>query len=146
MEKKYNIGYVNGVFDLFHVGHLRLLKKSKDMCNYLIVGVLTDELVKHFKNHFPCIPYEQRCEIIEGLKYVDKVVKVDFNNIDKIEAWKLYHYDCLFSGDDYVNNPVWIEDKKKLNKLNSDIYFFNYTNEVSSTKIREKMKESDKRL
>ena len=92
--KDYNIGYVAGVFDLFHIGHLNLIRKSKEKCEYLIVGVLTDELVVHFKGKKPYIPFEERLEIIGALKYVDKAVGVTMDNIDKMTAWELYKFDC----------------------------------------------------
>lgn len=137
--KDYNIGYVAGVFDLFHIGHLNLIRKSKEKCEYLIVGVLTDELVVHFKGKKPYIPFEERLEIIGALKYVDKAVGVTMDNIDKMDAWELYKFDCLFSGDDYVNNESWIIDKKRLNQVGADIHFFPYTKSTSSTQIKEAM-------
>jgi glycerol-3-phosphate cytidylyltransferase len=143
--KSYKIGYIAGVFDLFHVGHLNLLRKAKDKCEYLIVGVLADELVMHFKNKMPCIPFNERAEIIENIKCVDRAVKVTMDNIDKIEAWKLYHFDCLFSGDDWKNEKSWNDDKKKLNQVGSNIEFFSYTKGISSTQIKEMIKNDIKR-
>lgn len=135
--KEYKIGYVAGVFDLFHIGHLNLIRRAKEKCEYLIVGVLTDELVVHFKGQKPYIPFEERKEIIGALKYVDKAVGVNMDNIDKMAAWELYKFDCLFSGDDYVNNETWMIDKKRLNQVGSDIQFFGYTKSTSSTQIKE---------
>lgn len=135
----YEIGYVAGVFDLFHIGHLNLIRKAKEKSNYLIVGVLTDELVVHFKGKPPYIPFEERLEIVGSIKYVDQAVPVTFENIDKMAAWELYKYDCLFSGDDYVNNETWIIDKKRLNQVGSDIEFFPYTKTTSSTQIKRAM-------
>lgn len=139
--KKYHIGYTAGVFDLFHIGHLNLLKRAKERCDYLMVGVLTDELVIHFKGHGPYIPTNERIAIIEAIKYVDEVVPVTFDNIKKKSAWELYHFDCLFSGDDWKDHPAWIADKKVLNELGSNIEFFSYTEETSTTMIREKIQE-----
>lgn len=139
MDKKYKIGYIAGVFDLFHIGHLNLLRNAKCECEYLIVGVLTDELVVHFKNKTPYIPEEERKEIVEAIKYVDKAVFVDKNNIDKMKAWELYHFGCLFSGDDYKNDSGWLRDKKRLIQVGSDIHFFEYTKTTSSTKIKDKL-------
>ncbi len=132
--KAYERGYVPGVFDLFHIGHLNLIKKSKERCNYLIVGVLTDELVMHFKGRKPYIPFEERKEIIEAIGIVDEVVAVDFNNTVKIEAWKLYNYDCHFSGDDHGSD--WDYDLMQLKEVGSNMEFFKYTDGTSSTKIK----------
>lgn len=137
--KKYKIGYIAGVFDLFHIGHLNLIRNAKNECEHLIVGVLTDELVVKYKRNFPYIPEKERLEIISALKYVDEAVLVDKTNINKIDAWNLYHFDCLFSGDDWKNEPSWIRDQQKLRELGSDIFFFEYTKSTSSTQIKRAM-------
>lgn len=134
----YNIGYVPGVFDLYHIGHLNLLKKSKFRCKNLIAGVLTDELVFHFKKQYPIIPFEERFEIIKSVKYVDDVVKVDFSNTIKMDAWKTIGFDCHFSGDDHLRD--WDIPLKALRKVGSNMEFFKYTSYTSSTKIKEKLK------
>jgi cytidyltransferase-related domain len=141
-QKPYKIGYIAGVFDLFHVGHLNLLRRAKERCEYLIVGVLTDDLCMYFKNKHPVIPHEERREIVQAIRYVDETVTVTMDNIDKMAAWKLYHFDCLFSGDDWKDSPSWIADKKKLNEVGSNIEFFTYTNKISSTMIRNKLLET----
>lgn|GEM_PF-902236 len=138
-DKKYKIGYVAGVFDLFHVGHLNLIERAKTQCDYLIVGVLTDELVLKNKNKLPYIPFEERLRIIGALKNVDKAVGVDDSNIQKMDAWKQFHFDCLFSGNDYSGNKYWIEDKAALNAVGSNIEFFPYTKSTSSTQIKKAM-------
>lgn len=137
--KPYQIGYVPGVFDLFHTGHLRLLERCKARCEYLIVGVLTDELVEYYKGRGTVIPYEDRARIIEALGVVDEVIPVDFSNTDKLDAWEQLHYDCHFSGDDHIGhwNDVWEELKKR----GSNMEFFSYTEGISTTQIREKMKK-----
>lgn len=140
-DKEYGLGYIAGVFDLFHVGHLNLLKKAKEKCDYLLVGVLTDELVEHFKGSKPYISLKERLEIIGASKFVDEVVPVDFTNIDKVDAWNLYHFDCLFSGDDWKGTPQWEEDRIKLKALGSDICFFGYTQSTSSTQIKKMIRE-----
>ena len=93
--KKYKIGYTTGVYDLFHIGHLNLLKKAKAQCDYLIVGVSSDELVS-YKNKRAVIPFEERIQIVESIKYVDKAVPQ--LNMDKMEAWNKYHFDVMFDG------------------------------------------------
>lgn len=135
-KKTYHIGYVPGVFDLFHTGHLRLIERCKERCDYLIVGVLTDELVEFYKGRPPVVSCEDRMNVIRGLKAVDEVIPVDFSNTDKLDAWEQIHYDCHFSGDDHVNhwNDVWQELKKR----GSNMEFFSYTEGISSTSIKEK--------
>lgn len=140
--KPYKKGYVAGVFDLFHVGHLNLLENAKGQCDILTAGILTDELVMHFKKRPPYIPFAERIRIVRALRAVDEAVAVDFSNIDKMDAWKLYQFDCLFSGDDYVDNPSWIADQKRLRAAGSDIYFFPYTQSTSSTSIKQLIAKS----
>ena len=133
-RKPYHIGYVPGAFDLFHVGHLNLLRRSKSRCEYLIAGVLTDELFEYFKKRKPVIPYEQRAAIVSAISYVDRVVPVDFSNTYKIDAWKRYHYDCHFSGNDH--GADWTRDLQQLREVGADMEFFEYTMATSSTAIR----------
>ena len=133
---KYKVGYLAGVFDLFHVGHLNLIKRAKERCEYLIVGALTEELVIQFKKNPPYIPFEERKQILKANRYVDEVVAVDEENHEKMKAWNKYHFDCLFSGDDYSGNPYWIEDQKALQNVGSNIEFFPYTKSTSSTMIK----------
>lgn len=137
-QKPYKVGYVPGVYDLFHKGHLRLFERCKARCDYLIVGVLTDDLVEFYKNKRPVISYEDRAEVIRGLSCVDEVIPVDFSNTDKLDAWNQLHYDCHFSGNDHANhwNDVWEELKKR----GSNMEFFSYTEGISSTEIKNKMK------
>jgi len=140
--KTYKKGYVAGVFDLFHIGHLNLFENAKSKCEYLMAGVLTDELVIHFKKRPPYIPFEERIRIVRSLKVVDEAVGVDFSNIDKMAAWNLYHFDCLFSGNDYVDNLSWIADQERLRAVGSDIYFFPYTQSTSSSCIKDLIEKS----
>lgn len=135
-KKPYRIGYVPGAFDLFHIGHLNLLRQSKSRCEYLIAGVLTDELYEHFKQKKPVIPYEQRAAIVSAISYVDRVVPVDFSNTYKIDAWKRYHYDCHFSGNDH--GADWTEDLRQLREVGADMEFFQYTKATSSSEIKRK--------
>lgn len=136
---EYKKGYCAGVFDLFHIGHVNLFRRAKEKCDYLIIGVLTDELVIHFKKNAPYIPFEERLQMVASCRYVDEAVPVTFETIGKLDAWDKYHYDCFFSGDDYSGNPVWMEEKRLLNERGSDVYFFSYTQTTSSTKIKQAM-------
>lgn len=134
-SEKYNIGYVTGVFDLFHIGHLNILRRSKERCEYLIAGVLTDELAEHDKGRRPFIPFKERLEIVRQIKYVDRVIPVDFSNTNKLEAWKQLRYDCHFSGSDHEEDWYWL--KKQLQTLGSNMEFFPYTESTSSTMLRQ---------
>ncbi len=138
-EKPYRTGYVPGVFDLFHVGHLNLLEKCKERCDYLIVGVLTDELVEYYKGHGCVISWEDRARILEALEIVDEVIPVDFSNTDKLDAWEQLHYDCHFSGDDHLGH--WDDIMEALRERGSNMEFFPYTQGVSSTRIRRELEE-----
>ena len=136
LEGKYNIGYVTGVFDLFHIGHLNLLKKSKERCHYLIAGVLTDELAAQDKGTRPIIPYEERAELVRQCKYVDRVIPIDLHNTDKMAAWKELHYGCLFSGSDHQKEVHWIHIQEQLRSVGSNLEFFPYTERTSSTLLK----------
>lgn len=135
------VGFTAGVFDLFHIGHLNLLRKCKEQCDYLIVGVMTDDFSKHQKNHYPYIPLNERMEIVRAIRYVDEVVPVDYHNTNKVEAWKLYHFDVCFSGDDHAVETGFLEEQRILRELGSDMIFLPYTKSTSSTKIKKNISE-----
>lgn len=147
MEKVFNesekkkIGYTTGVYDMFHIGHLNILKRAKENCDYLIVGVSTDELVMEYKKKLPIIPYEDRKKIVEAIKYVDKVVPQV--NRDKIEAYNTHKFDVMFVGDDWKGSELFVETEKKLKEHNVDIIYFPYTKGISSTKLREIIDKKD---
>ena len=140
--KQYKRGYMAGVYDLFHIGHLNLINRAKEHCEYLIVGVLTDELVYHFKKKYPVISFEERSAIIAAIKGVDEVVPVTIENVGKMASWNRLHFDVQFSGSDYANSPDWLADKKRLEEVGSTIMFFPYTETTSSTDIRKKLLDS----
>lgn len=135
-EGKYNIGYVTGVFDLFHVGHLNLLRNCKRRCHYLVAGVLTDELAERDKGKRPFIPFVERLEIVRQCRYVDRVIRVDFHNTSKVEAWKALRYGCLFSGSDHEGEGYWMWLQRQLRTLGSDLEFFPYTQSTSSSMLQ----------
>lgn len=138
--KPYNIGYVMGVFDLFHVGHLNLIRRAAARCDHLYVGLLTDALVQRSKHITPYIPYEERKEILLALRYVEGVNEIDDEKyFSKVEEWKRHPFDCLFSGSDYQGNPHWVMEEKILRSLGSAIEFFPYTETTCSSKIRAAM-------
>lgn len=126
------IGYTTGVFDLFHVGHLNMLKNSKAMCDRLIVGVTTDELVT-YKNKKAVIPYEERAEIVRAIKYVDAVIPQE--NMDKFEMWNRLKFDIMFVGDDWYGTEKWEKYEEQLGNVGVKIVYFPYFKGTSSTKI-----------
>jgi len=130
------IGYTTGVFDLFHIGHLNLLKKAKASCDRLIVGVSTDELVKEYKGKKPVLPFYERVEIVRNVKYVDGVVKQE--SMDKYEAWEKIKYNVLFHGDDWKGSQLYLEIEKKLEAVGVKMIYFPYTKGVSSTILSKK--------
>lgn len=136
MIKKYNKGYTTGVFDLFHVGHLNILKKAKEYCNHLVVGVTTDDLAS-YKNADVFIPFQERIQIIEAIKYVDEVRSQE--NMNKMEAWEKIKFDVVFVGSDWKNTEKWNQIEKNFNSIGVDVIYFDYTTTTSSTKIRQKI-------
>ena len=134
--KKYHIGYIAGVFDLFHVGHLNMFKRAKEQCDLLIVGVVTDEGVRKNKKTETFVPFEERIEMIRSCRYVDKAVEIPLNYAGTRDAYRMYQFDCQFSGSDYVENADWLSDKEFLERNGAEMVFFPYTQSTSSTKIK----------
>ena len=133
MKKKIIIGYTTGVFDLFHIGHVKILQKAKSLCDKLIVGVSTDALVKKYKNKKPIIPFSERVEVIKNNKCVDLVVSQ--NSLDKFKNWNKLKYDVMFVGDDWYATKKWKDLDKEFRKLGVKIVYLPYTKKTSSTKI-----------
>ncbi len=132
--KKYRIGYTTGVFDMFHIGHLNILEKAKEKCDFLIVGVTSDELVS-YKNKEAIIPHNERMRIVENIRFVDKVVPQ--KNMNKMEAWEKNKFDAMFVGSDWKGTEKWNELEKEFKSVGVDIVYFPYTKGTSSTKLRE---------
>ena len=135
--KKYRVGYTTGVFDMFHIGHLNILRRAKEQCEYLIVGVSTDELVKEYKNKTPIIPFEERAEIVRSIDCVDRVMAQE--NRDKYEAWRELKFDVMFVGDDWKGKPLFMKVEEEFKKVGVDVVYFPYTKDTSSTILREKL-------
>ena len=133
------IGYTTGVFDLFHIGHLNILKRARLECDYLIVGITTDELAMSIKGEKPFIPFEERMEIVESIKFVDEVVTQTSYN--KMEAWNKLKFDRMFVGDDWKGTKEWIQIEKDFSKYNVEIIYFSYTTHTSSTILRDVLKK-----
>lgn len=140
MKDKPIIGYTTGVYDMFHIGHLNIIKHAKEQCDYLIVGVSTDELVQKEKKKKPVIPYEERVSIIEALKYVDRVVPQ--TNKNKFEAWELYHFDKMFVGSDWKGTIQWINYERQFKPVGVEIVYLLHTDGISSTKLTEYIKRT----
>lgn len=128
------VGYTTGVFDLFHIGHLNLLRNAKGMCDKLIVGVTTDELVS-YKNKRSVIPFAERIEIVRNISCVDAVIPQD--TLDKFEAWQKLRFDVLFVGDDWYASPRWNDYQKRFEEVGVRIVYFPYSKGTSSTLINE---------
>ena len=139
-QEKYKIGYTQGVFDMFHIGHLRLINHAAEQCEKLIVGVNSDALVQDYKNKTPVIPQEDRAEIIRNLKNVVFCVIVE--TLDKVELYKKYKFDAVFIGDDWKGNPRWKQTEKDLEKYGVDVVYLPHTPEVSSSNLRKKVEQS----
>ena len=126
------IGYTSGVYDLFHIGHLNLLKNAKGLCDKLIVGVTVDNLVA-YKNKKAVIPFDERIEIVRNIKFVDAAIPQE--EIDKYKMWKKLHFDVLFVGDDWFDTESWKVMENKFKSVGVRVIYFPYTKGTSSTLI-----------
>jgi len=133
--KKYRIGYTQGVFDMFHVGHLNILLGAKQHCDYLMVGVNADSLVEKYKNKCPVIPEADRCIIVSNIRAVDECFLVE--TLDKEEILKQHKFDAVFIGDDWKNSPRWLATEEALAKYGVDVVYLPHTEGISSTQLRQ---------
>lgn len=133
-EKKYKIGYTDGVYDLFHVGHLNMIQAAKSNCEHLIVGVHGDDVVEEYKHRRPIINENDRKRIIESIKGVDEAVINRFR--DKMKLWELYHFNVIFIGDDWKGTERWNNFERILSEVNVDVIYVPYTKGISTTDIR----------
>ena len=131
--KKYKVGYTTGVFDMFNVGYLNILKRSKELCEYLIVGVSTDDLVNQYKQKAPVICFEDRKAIVEAISYVDRVVPQE--TMDKLEAWQRLRFDVVFHGDDWKGSAMYNSVEENLKKVGCEMVYLPHTEGVSSTEL-----------
>lgn len=134
------VGYTTGTFDMFHIGHLNILRRAKEQCDYLIVGVSTDELVEHDKNHAPIIPFANRCEIVKAIRFVDEVVpQIDKNKLGAyFNLERRFHK--MFVGSDWQGTPQWQQFEKDFAPYGVEIIYLPHTDGISSTMLREKIK------
>lgn len=133
------IGYTTGVFDMFHIGHLNILRRAKEQCDCLIVGVSTDELVRKEKNKLPIIPFAERCAIVEAIRYVDRVVPQPDKN--KLAAWERYGFHRMFVGSDWQGTPQWSLFEEQFAPLGVEIVYLDHTDGISSTILRQRFLE-----
>lgn len=138
-KKKAVIGYTTGVYDMFHIGHLNVIQRAKEQCDYLIVGVSTDELVRTEKGKTPVIPFSERVAIVSAIRYVDRVVpQIDKN---KLGAWEKYRFDKMFVGSDWQGTPQWNKYEKEFAPLGVEIVYLPHTDGVSSTELTNIIKD-----
>ena len=137
--KKYKRGYTQGVYDMFHIGHLNLINNAKKYCEYLIVSVNSDALVEEYKNKIPVINQEERRYIIENIKAVDQAVIAD--TLDKNIQLEKYDFDVIFIGDDWKGDPRWEKTKYDLNKAGVDVVFLPHTDGICSTELRSRVRK-----
>lgn len=143
-SKRYKIGYTTGVYDLFHIGHLNLLKSAKEQCDYLIVGVTTDELCFKRKNKYPIIPESERMAIVAELRCVDQVVKQE--NMDKLAAVRKFGADAVFVGSDWQGTDDWNRYEKEFAEVGCTVVYLKHTDGISSTVLRERLNCSEQAL
>ena len=134
--KKYKIGYTTGVFDMFHIGHLNILRRAKEQCEYLIVGVSTDEVVNDYKHHLPVIPFKDRLAIVNACKYVDKAVAQ--TSMEKFSAWETLKFDVMFHGSEWKGTELYNEYERKFGAVGVEIVYLPHTEGISSTMLRER--------
>lgn len=141
-KKKYNIGFTSGVFDMFHIGHLNILENAKKMCNFLIVGVSTDDVVISNKDKSPIIPFENRIRIVESIRYVDRVIPQKSYDIDgKVKLALENDIDVMFVGSDWKGTEKWNEIERRLKEINVDVVYLPHTDGISSSLLRDKIKK-----
>lgn len=134
--KKYKVGYTTGVFDMFHIGHLNILRRAKEQCEYLVVGVSTDEVVESYKHHKPVIPFNDRAAIVEAIQYVDKVVPQA--TMDKFDAWLSLKFDVMFHGSEWKNTDLYNDYERRFATVGVKIIYLPHTDGISSTMLRER--------
>lgn len=137
MEKKYKLGYTTGVFDMFHVGHLNILKRAKEQCEILVVGVTTDELCYQRKHKYPLINERDRMAIVGAIRYVDKVIsQVD---MEKIRPIKELGVDVVFVGSDWKGTDAWNKYEEEFSRVGCDVVYLAHTDGISSSILRDKL-------
>lgn len=140
-RKRYKIGYTSGVYDMFHVGHLNVISNAKKYCDYLIVGVTTDEIALKNKGKLPVVSFEERIEIVKSIRYVDRAIpQTDYSIAGKIKTALENKIDVMFVGSDWKNTDKWNTIEKELKTIGVDVVYLPHTDGISSTILRKKIK------
>ena len=134
--KKYKTGYTQGTYDMFHIGHLNLLRQAKEQCEKLIVGINSDQLVQEYKSKTPVVNEYDRMEIVKELRCVDDVVLCD--TLKKTTIWEKVHFDAIFIGDDWKGNARWAQTERDLAPLGANVVYLKHTEGISSSLLRTK--------
>lgn len=137
MTEKKTVGFTAGTYDMFHVGHLNLLQRARENCDYLIVGVNSSELVESYKKKSPLISENDRLAIVSAIRYVDEVHIM--HSLDKTKAWKKFKFDKVFIGDDYKGSERYLNTEKEMKMLDVEVIYLPYTESVSSTILSKKI-------
>lgn len=135
------IGYTTGVYDMFHIGHLNILKRAKAQCDFLIVGVTTDALCELRKNKRPIICEQDRVAIVEAIRYVDKVILQE--DMDKLYVVKKYGVNRVFVGSDWKGTSAWKQYENQFSPLGCEVVYLDHTDGISSTILRERLNENE---
>lgn len=128
------VGYAGGAFDLFHVGHLNILKHARSQCDYLIAGVVSDELLELTKGRTPIVPLAERLEIVRHISFVDKAVAE--TRLDKLDTWRAVGFDMYFKGDDWKGTERGLRLEREFAAVGVELVYFPYTMSTSSTSLR----------
>ncbi len=137
--EKFKIGYTSGVYDMFHIGHLNILRRAKERCEFLMVGVSTDELVREYKHKTPLIPFEQRIEIVRAIRYVDMAVPQ--TSMDKMAMWEQHPFDVMFHGDEWKDSELYNGYVEQFEKVGVQVVFLPHTDGISSTMLRQALQK-----
>lgn len=136
----YRLGYTQGVFDMFHIGHLSIINRAAAMCRSLIVGVNSDCLVREYKGKSPVIRENERAEIVRNLRAVERCEIVE--TLDKVVLFKRFHFDAVFIGDDWKGSERWVKTEEALSRYHVPVIYLPHTPEVSSTMLRTEAKNA----
>lgn len=139
--KKYKIGYTTGVYDMFHIGHLNIIQRAKEYCDFLIVGVTTDKLCEERKQKRPIICESERIAIVSAIRYVDKVVPQE--DMDKLAVVKKYNINVVFVGSDWKGTQTWKQYEENFAAVGCDVIYLDHTDGISSTILRERLNKQN---